>query len=517
MKKTIYIGLLITCTVLLFGMWGCEKEFVPPANDDFSDAVAGASGLDRIQRGGSTSFVDLSQGVTNRTWEIPASASILNLEGKEPSELDIVIVQFNEPGVFEVGLKSEFKDGTTTLDTAFEVTVLDFIKAEIQMEQVNAGFFEVTPSQITMYEGGMITYSDSSQGAPNRRMWTFEGGDPRTAGGISVDEDGKVGTIDVQYPEIGVYDVQLITWRQFPEGDPDTLTLKDYVNVVENVDPPELVEITENEEGIIQAAFNLEMKIVGDLTSNFTLMVDDTLAAISKVSVNPQDRRVIDITPEADIEHWSTAILSYDGNGELSRINDIPAAGFAEVGIALNQPPNLLVMAGIDPTFESGDLVGWNPELQPSNGNPATNNSGAGFEHTTDARFGNGALVVHLNENEDLGADQKNNFRLFTLGTTHPLTFEEGKSYRIEFWYKVVGEGAQEFTSRFHGSGWAPAPGGGWSPGGSTDWKFRQITWNAPNPSELNDGRISIQFISKANNTKADVYFDNMTVYAIEE
>ena len=83
MKKSNYI--IWAMAILLVGVLGCEKEYVPPANSDISDAVAGASGENRIERGNSTSFIDISQGVVNRTWEIPESASIINLEGKEPS------------------------------------------------------------------------------------------------------------------------------------------------------------------------------------------------------------------------------------------------------------------------------------------------------------------------------------------------------------------------------------------------------------------------------------------------
>lgn len=501
--------------LIMIGLLGCEKEYIAPANDNFSDAVAGASGRNKIERGTSTTFADLSQGVKTRNWEIPASAEIINLDGKEAAELDIVEVQFNEPGMHGVRLTAEFNDGTTALDTTFEVTVLDFVKTEIDIVAIDAGFFEETPTQINMYEGGQITFADSSQGQPNRRIWLFEGGDPEKAGGIGIDEDGMVQSIDVQYPNIGVYDVTLISWRQFPDGEPDTTILEEYINVVPNIDPPRLVGITDNEEGIIQVAFDLSMKFTGDLIPNFSLTVDDTSMNITNIAINPADNRILDLTPEADIEHWSNAKLSYDGLGDLSKLNGVVTAAFSEVGIDLYQPPNLLAMAGIDPTFENGTLAGWGP-ISDANQNPVTNNAGVFYEITNDSYDGNGALVIHLNPDENLGADQKNNFFIYTDNTTNPLNFEAGKSYRIEFWYKLVGTGTQEFTCRFHGAGWAPAPGGGWSPGRETGWNFRQITWNAPNPEALSDGRISLQFISKTNNTMADVFIDNITVYAIE-
>ena len=210
MKKIIYQPLAVIFMLLL--VLSCQKEYVAPANTDFSDPLAAASGANRVQRGGFTSFADLSKGVVNRTWIVPESATIINAEGKDPAELDIVHVQFNEPGEYEVGLQSEFQDATVSLDTFFTIQVLDYVKTSLDVVSINAGFFEETPTQISMYEGGAITFADSSQGAPNRRLWLFPGGDPAKVGGLSVEEDEEVSTITVQYPTIGVYDVQLITW-----------------------------------------------------------------------------------------------------------------------------------------------------------------------------------------------------------------------------------------------------------------------------------------------------------------
>ncbi|MEM6344399.1 MAG: hypothetical protein AAF927_10990 [Bacteroidota bacterium] len=515
MKKTNYI--IWAVAILLTSILGCKKEYIPPANSDFSDAVAGASGENRIERGNSTSFIDISQGVVNRTWEIPESASIVNLEGKEPAELDIVFVQFDEPGLQTVRLISEFKDSNVKLDTTFEVTVLDYVDASIDVVNIDAGFFEETPTQIEMYEGGIITFADSSAGAPNRRQWFFEGADPAKAGGIDVTEDGLVQSIAVQYPEIGIYDVTLISWRQFPTGEPDTIVLEDYVNVIKNIDPPSIVNITEDEAGIIHLNYNLAMKMSGDLIPNFSLMVDDTMMTITEISINPADNRVIDITPAMDIDHISKVELSYDGNGDLSRVNDVAAEAFMDEVVSLNQPLNLLAMAGIDPSFENGSLAGWDPTIIAANANPITNNSGASVEIVPNGYNSNNAMVVHVNANQDLGVDEKNNFRIHTDYLASPLHFEAGKTYRLEFWYKVEGDGLQEVTARYHqGTGWPPALAGGWTGGASTDWKFRRITWNGPTPDEVLDGRLSLQFISKTNNQSAAVYYDNITLYALD-
>jgi hypothetical protein len=224
--KKISILSLIIITII-----ACQKDNEIPEHNNFSDALA-TSGDKRIQRDDFASFADLSKGVTNRTWTIPESASIVNLEGRDPSEIEIIRVQFDELGQFEVNLKDEFMDSSVQLDTTFNVTVLDYIQTNF-----DGCFYEETPTQITMYEGGTITFQDVSQGSPNRRKWTFPGGDPSSAGGISIEEDDDVSTISVTYQTIGTYDVELISWRQYPEGIADTLRLQNYINVTENIGP----------------------------------------------------------------------------------------------------------------------------------------------------------------------------------------------------------------------------------------------------------------------------------------
>ena len=100
-----------------------------------------------------------------------------------------------------------------------------------------------------------------SLGSPNRRLWTFDGGDPESTGGISLDEDELVKSVAVSYPSIGQYDVSLVTWRQYPTGEKDTLRLENFVNVIENLEPPTLSSVIENENGIIQLSYNLPLKL----------------------------------------------------------------------------------------------------------------------------------------------------------------------------------------------------------------------------------------------------------------
>ena len=158
-KKNILSYTLLSLSIL-FGFLSCEKEYIKPDASEFSDAVAAASGNNRIEKGNITSFVDLSKGVTNRTWTIPESASITNLNGQSPSSLDLIHVRFDETGNYEVVLKAAFEVDSIALDTTFNVVVLDYIKTKLEIQSIEAGFYEETPEKITMYEGGTINFTD---------------------------------------------------------------------------------------------------------------------------------------------------------------------------------------------------------------------------------------------------------------------------------------------------------------------------------------------------------------------
>jgi PKD repeat protein len=259
------------------------------------------------------------------------------------TDLDIIHVRFDEPGNYGVNLKADFEVDSIMLDTTFNVVVLDYIDTKLEIQSIQAGFYEETPEKITMYEGGTINFKDISDGNPNRRKWLFPGGTPSSAGGIDFIEDEKVKNIAVSYPKIGTYDLTLVTWRQNPTGIKDTLYLKDYINVVENIDPPTIKSITENISGVIHVAYDLPLKASEDLLPHFTLADENEVKyVISKVSINSDDNRIVDIETEINIKSDQTAYLSYDDSGGvLTRVNDIPAESFDNQMVSLYFPQNL--------------------------------------------------------------------------------------------------------------------------------------------------------------------------------
>jgi len=337
MKALIYKISVLGLIVII----GCQKDDSIPEYNNFSDALA-TSGNTRIQRGDFASFADLSKGVINRTWTIPEAASIINLQGRDPSEIELIQVKFDEPGKFEVNLKNEFRDASMELDTTFNVTVLDYIQTSFNVLSIDASFYEKTPTQITMYEGGTITFQDVSSGNPNRRKWIFNGAEPSSAGGISIQEDDKVSTISVTYPTIGSYDVELISWREYPAGAADTIRLQNYINITENLEPPIINSIIEDVKGVIHLNYNLPLKLTADLIPHLTLTVDNIKADILSAAINLDDNRIVDITTTENIKSTSVATLSYDNSqGVVVRVNDVVAESFTDQPVELFVPLNL--------------------------------------------------------------------------------------------------------------------------------------------------------------------------------
>ena len=152
----------------------------------------------------------------------------------------------------------------------------------------------------------------------------------------------KIKNITVSYPTIGNYDVSLVTWRQYPEGEKDTLHLKDYINIIKNIDPPTLTEITESDAGVIHLNYNLPLKLTGDLIPYLELIVDGFEAEISSAAINTDDSRIVDITTTENIKSSSVATLSYDNSeGVLMRVNDVAAEAFTNQSVGLYVPSNL--------------------------------------------------------------------------------------------------------------------------------------------------------------------------------
>lgn len=479
----------------------CDKDYVAPGNPNFSDPAA-AVGQTRIQRDDFVSFADLSRGVINRNWTLPSGVEVLNADGAELSRMQTLHVQFNEPGEFEVNLSSEFAVDTVSLDTTFTVTVLDYVQSMISVESVDAEHSEITESQVTMYAGGTVNFKDVSLGEPDRRTWWFEGGDPETAGGVSANADRKDTVASVQYKFVGTYDVQLITWRDFPEGEADTTLLSNYINVISNPNPPTVVGIEENEEGVVQIFFSRAMAHPLNELENFTLMVNGEEREIQSIVRDPSNESVYNLTPVVSIKNSdASATLAYSGGG-ITSLDEVSLADFgaSDINIFLI---NLFEIGD----FEDGDFsINWNGPM----GNEPT---GVVAEVTNEDAF-SGAYSLKMT----MPNNPKNNFVVQSNVQQVPL--EAGKQYVLEYSYKFVGNwSGGEWNFRFQpGSEWSDAMRlwNGNCCGSVLDgeWHTKQTVFN-PAPG-WDDFKLHYQQIGSNDGSQYIMYLDNIKLYEYE-
>jgi len=483
--------------ILLFS---CENE-----NDvaiDFSDPIDVASGNTTIEVNNFTSFADISKGVVQRQWILPESTSILNSDGKDPSELDLIHLQFDAVGKYDVQLICEFLDPTVSLDTVFSVNVLDTITAAIEVKEIVSDYIEQTEDQIIMYENGAITFEDVSTGSPNRRTWSFPGGSPLQAGDISIEEDALVKNIIVSYQTIGVYDVELTSWRQFPDGEPSKVILKDFVKIIENIDPPTIQSIGETKEGVILLNYDFPLQHSDALTAHFTLTVNGSEAALAEVRLSELNPNTVEIIPVSKTPKDAVATLTYDGASDLRKENDVLVAAFNDQLITNYTPPNIA-----DDTiygFEDGG-AGWTQSWQWDNlglisfitDKAATGTYSMKMEATTDAKCR--AYSRNANENE------LPNFQL-----------EAGKNYTIEFkiWIDPSYTDTAITPALVSYSDWGQV--GFWTSVVGLE-RGTWITINKELVKTISPSETGIYFMSFLFGKKGIVYIDDVKVYEVED
>ena len=87
------------------------------------------------------------------------SAYIANLDGKQPGDLDLIHVVFEEAGDYEVNLKAEFEVDSVALDTTFSVKVWIMFNLRLKSLQLKqTSLEEQTENQLLCMKGGLLIY-----------------------------------------------------------------------------------------------------------------------------------------------------------------------------------------------------------------------------------------------------------------------------------------------------------------------------------------------------------------------
>ena len=510
MKKIKYSSInLLFFVCVLFVLYSCEDEYEAPG-PEFSYPLALQSPTSvTVEVGNIAAMSDVSRGVVSRTWTAPEGAQIANDNNARTSSAETVYIRFNQTGIFDVTLSSQFLDPEVSLDTAFSVTVLDSIKAAIGYTtdpiQHENDMYDLPSGKISIPAGSSVFYRDISIGAPDTHNWLFEGGDPGSTNRGAADS-----VVAVIYKRLGTFDVQLISSRVSPSGRPDTLIIEDFVEVIPSTEPVEVIRVTEDDRGRVQVFFSrgIDETTLGGTIGSFTLMVDGEEAEINSVSINSSDESIVMIEPVQNIKNSQTATLTYTDGGILS--TDVyEVDNFGPIGIDI-YAPNLFEVAGISHDFEAG-LAGWKP--------------GAEFELTDDARTGNGAMRIKVNSGERISFIQ-------TDANSHPLNIDIDESvvdnedertlYKLRFWYKVVGDPPPfEFRMILLGEeNWWQSQRNTWHGGfnsSHTDWTLQEIVYESNILEDIPNGSLMIRVIGNEDlNVKGDIFIDDIALFVVE-
>jgi len=161
LQQTTFLKYMLFLVFLpLFILNACEKNY-GKKQETIKELMATASANIAVAGGDTLKFIDLSLGVTNRTWTFP---------GGDPATSDKaeVGVVFNEEGEIAPKLVVEYFDGSK-----------DSISFDIQIFPVLIADF--TPSATRIKVGETVTFSDASIGGATSWSWEFEGGTPATS------------------------------------------------------------------------------------------------------------------------------------------------------------------------------------------------------------------------------------------------------------------------------------------------------------------------------------------------
>ena len=167
-------------------------------NSDFDSVNAGfTADTMLIPQGFTLTFTDTSQGMIQaRQWQFP---------GGQPSASQDSMVQvvYDSAGVFDVSL---VVDGYLNSDTLVKPAYIQVLSPPV------AGIhFDTTYTTV----GGQLSFASASTGDDLSLSWSIPGAVPSGSNDSS---------IQVQFPEAGVYNVQLIV--SSPWGSPDTSTVQ---------------------------------------------------------------------------------------------------------------------------------------------------------------------------------------------------------------------------------------------------------------------------------------------------
>lgn len=391
MKKTI----LFAAIFALFLFSGCnDEEYVAP--DSLSDVSWYTSVYPgkpyAVNQGEYISFMDVSVGTLTHEWSIEEGNYFLNSKFKDNDSLPLFIIPnaglktsnttihvlFDKPGISKVRLYNTFPEKVTynasvpfesvkvgdvwVVDTTFTVDVYEHIKPAFNIYQDGTLVLSVgaddepsladQASWDTIYveAGAGLEYVDmTTEGRPNARAWTAEGGAFSSSTRID-----SVAT--VKYFKLGSY---TSSFKSSRGGDLPVAAAEKVIPAIIKVIPSSQPFVFNG--GLTELADEvIRFKVTGEVApftgeeSSFTVHVKNTAAGFEQdipvvlAKVNDTDATRIDLKLGAPIYNSDVITVSYSGNIKSTDSRDLQDFGPEQATVYF--APNLLnaTWAGFD-------------------------------------------------------------------------------------------------------------------------------------------------------------------------
>lgn len=512
--KRIYIN-IITLSLCLFGLilTACSND-----DDQYADVsnsyITTSYGTNPVvlPKGMDMAFIDLSRGVTSRTWHFPTGTVLKSSQDAISSASgDVVTVHFNTPGQYNVIIDQTYVDKvwvdlveqeSNQYTDTIPVTVLDSVRANFTLYEVNIQK-QLTVADDVLNEvtaGHTVTLTSSASGAPSSNNWTITREDGKT-----YDLSGQEASFKFSVP--GTYSITYSCSSLFGESEK---TVTNVIKVVASTEPVTLDNMLRsgsNEITLIYSralgdgtgcpvdAFNINVTNNGvqqDVTiKSFT--IDENLIVLELTGdiYNSDD---ITISYDASVGYLTTA----DGMN-LDSSTDQPMTDFDDV--------NLLSTSDYDYDFENSPASDW-----------ASAGWGGSWEKyslaISESIFHSGTHSLQISQQADGGAC----FKLVKNGAAVTFETTKGTTYQLGLWVYAEDLGGNVDGQPNLAFYWVK----------NTAWDTPQLSTDAANigkwvhlTAEVTGSNDVNAFMIRANNaanTQASViYLDDLSLIQIEK
>ncbi|GIZ09550.1 hypothetical protein [Flavobacterium sp. UMI-01] len=520
--KTKFKKIIALC-IATFGLHSCNDIYDAINLDEANSRIIATSQMNfdnTIRVGTSITLGDLSSGVQSRLWTFPEGvADIVDSDNDVTTTTANVKAIFNTVGTHNVKLHQEFKEEAydfkytnkigKVVDTTLVITVLPQIKVTVTANYLNSDGTLGAP--LNMADGAKnqviasrtIRYTLTTEGAPEKYLWTIPGGTPET----SV-ETSK--TLDVKYKKLGTYGFSINGSTARPAGS-GTTVFTELIQVIPSTDPVTLdgAQVSNN---TIRLNFSREMDQSSLKTTDFTASVTHPTKSvpshtISSVSVDPTEGNIVVIKflSGQNLYNDDVVKISYT-KGSMTTADGVAASSFANLPVSfagenlLSKSPSTYDAGFETSTNANWKYLGWGApwDKYTLNISGAKAHSGSKSAYIEIQPAG-GMIMGHFNNSNTL------------------VTFNlvAGKTYEMGCWTYVESLGSKTSTPdlRFYlspNTDWGIGPNPGFSPTFTVGkWVYSSTLVKINATANYN---FMIRGDNAANSQALKFYLDDITV-----